>query len=83
MASRLENGFCCIKHCGGVYKQNNIVNGARVDDWTAKLAITVINDCGEIKVTMTHLPRESFGSKQRLSYRFDFLVYRTATSRTL
>ena len=35
MALQLENGFCCIKHCCGIYEENNIVNIISIDDWTA------------------------------------------------
>ena len=40
---KLENEFCGINHCWGVYEQNSIVNWVRVDDWTAELAIIASN----------------------------------------
>ena len=42
MASQLENGLCCIKHCWSTYEQNSIVNRSmswHVCDWTAEWAI--------------------------------------------
>ena len=44
MAFQLENDDCCIKHCWGVYEQNDIVNSVRVDDWTPELAIIGSNE---------------------------------------
>ena len=46
MASWLKKKLCCIKHCWGAFEQNNIVNSARVNDWTTELAIIASN--GEI-----------------------------------
>ena len=48
MKSQLENELDCIKHCNGVYEQNNIVNSVRVDDWTAELTIIANNDLGDL-----------------------------------
>ena len=45
MASQLENGFDCIKHCCGVvHEQKSTVNSVRADDWTAELPTIASND---------------------------------------
>ena len=51
MASQLENVRCYIKHCRGVYEQNNIMKSVRVVDWTAERAITGSNDVENIHIT--------------------------------
>ena len=34
----------CIKHCWGVYEQNNIVNSVHVNGWTTEWAIIASNE---------------------------------------
>ena len=55
MALQLENWICCIKHWWGVYKQNSVVNGVCVDDWTAELAIIASNGLSKVtnQITLT------------------------------
>ena len=60
MVSQLENELCCIKHYFGVAKQNSIMNSARVDDWTAELAITGSTD-NVMKVNFTFISVFIFG----------------------
>ena len=43
MVFQLVNELCCIKHCEGVCGQNSIVNGVRIDDWSAECVIIASN----------------------------------------
>ena len=52
----MANVLCCIKHCWGVYEQNNIVNSICVGDWTAELAIIASN----VKVLPSQITRKEW-----------------------
>ena len=43
MDFQFENELCCIKHCWGVYEQNNIVNSVGVNDGKAEWSIIAGN----------------------------------------
>ena len=59
----MANVLCCIKHCWGVYEQNNIVNSICVGDWTAELAIIASN----VKVLQSDLGITVTNNKKRMT----------------